>query len=287
MSLEQLFGGPEQISLESLDRQHRIISLESTNLSQTLSAVTDRLPGFLVDVKHFITNTMNPFASTTGLVNSHTLEARLRNVDFLLVAGLAVDTPPGFRAKWLDYIQALNQGQAVLDIFQATALKPFETWLGTLINSPDLLRSVGSAPSLMRYKAPDLDGIKAAMAKCFDPKSGDVSATVGDVVSRSADIPVVTRQLNDINSRFATIDRKVLIRQVTAITELLDALIAGIKEDPEGLPVSGATLKTLTEMTFNMAREVEFYSAHAYAVESFTQSVKDSYKRLEKVAALK
>ena len=123
MSLEQLFGGPEQISLESLDRQHRIISLESTNLSQTLSAVTDRLPGFLVDVKHFITNTMNPFASTTGLVNSHTLEARLRNVDFLLVAGLAVDTPPGFRAKWLDYIQALNQGQAVLDIFQATDRK--------------------------------------------------------------------------------------------------------------------------------------------------------------------
>jgi len=40
-------------------------------------------------------------------------------------------------------------------------------------------------------------------------------------------------------------------------------------------------LKQLTDLTYFMAREVEFYSTVGYFLQAFTTSVNDSYKGLE------
>jgi len=277
-----LFATDEQVTFESLSHQRTVIGLEALNVSQTLNAFTGRLPEFLDGAKQFIAGVLSPASPKPQLVDSRKLEHLMRDVDYVSAAPLRVFVPVGFNTTWLQYIELLAQAQKVLDDLQKGLLKPFETWIGTLLMRPDALRAVSFTPDLARYKAPDLDGLKQAFANSFD-KSGKTESTYGAVIKRHGDLPMVTRNLNDVNGKYASINRKELLKQVTDISVLLDKLITNIKEDPETYQVSGPVLKQLTDLTYFMAREVEFYSTVGYFLQAFTTSVDDSYKNLTNI----
>jgi hypothetical protein len=269
------------VTLESLSHQRTVIGLESAGLSQAMSAAVNKLPHFLEDVKKFITSRLNPFSSNITLVDSRKLEARFRTIDYVSASNLGVFVPAGFNGNWLDYIQVLNKSQKVLDNLRDGLLKPFEVYVAQLLNSPEHLRDNSIMPQLARYKSPDFKGLDKEFSTFFN-KTQSTESTYGEVVKRHADLPLITRDLNEVNTRFASIDRTVLIKQVTSISDLLGMLINNIKESREEYVVSGTTMKALTDLTFFMAHEVEYYTTHGYFLDTFSLSVKDSYKRLER-----
>lgn len=277
-----LFATDEQVTFESLSHQRTVIGLEAMTLSQTLNASTNRLPEFLAGAKQFIAGMFSPSSPKPQLVDSRKLEREIRDVDYVSAAPLRVFVPAGFNTTWLQYIELLAQSQRVLDDLQRGLLKPFETWISTLLMRPDTLRAVSFTPDLARYKAPDLDALKENFAASFD-KSGKTESTYGAVIKRHADLPLVTRNLNDVNSHYGAINRRDLLKQVNDISALLDKLLHNMKEDPETYQISGPVLKQLTDLTYFMAREVEFYSTVGYFLQAFTVSVDDSYKNLERI----
>lgn len=280
--MNELFDQPATVSLEDLMHQRTVLSLESGVLSQTLSATTDRLPRFLADVKQFVADRLSLHKSNIDLVDSRKLESRFKTLDYVSASNLGVFVPAGFTGTWLDYIQVLQRSQKTLDVLRDGLLKPFENYVSMLLTTPDHLRDNSVHPQLARYKSPDIEGLKKSFKEHFSAKTQETESTYGEVVKRHADLPLVTRDLNEVNTSFARIDRTVLHKQVTSISDMLGQLILNFKEDPENYVVSGVTLKALTDLTYFMAQEVEYYSTHGHFLDNFTVSVKDSYKRLEK-----
>lgn len=268
------------ISLEDLNHQRVVIGLESSVISQTLSATASKLPRFLDEIKGFVQSKLNPFKHSIDLVDSRVIEEKFRQIDYIQASNLGVVVPVGFKGTWLDYVAVLADSQKVVSSMRDGLLKPFETYIAELLNNPDHLRSNSVNPQLARYKSNTMEPLKVEFAK-FIGNGSKTEASYGDVVKRHNDLPLVTRGLNDINTAFASIDRSVLIKQVTSISDLLDRLITNIKEEPEAYVISGACLKSLTDLTYFMAREVEYYTTHGYFLETFTLSVKDSYAMLK------
>lgn len=278
--MKYLLDEINSISLEDLNHQRVVIGLESVGASQTLSASASKLPRFLDEIKGFVLSKLNPFKHSVDLVDSRVIEEKFRQIDYIQASNLGVVVPVGFKGTWLDYVAVLGDSQKVVSAMRDGLLKPFEVFLAEMLNSPDQLRSNTINPQLARYKSNTMEPLKIEFAK-FISNGSKTEATYGDVVKRHNDLPLVTRNLNDINTAFASIDRSVLIKQVTSISDLLDKLITNIKEDPETYVISGTCLKSLTDLTYFMAREVEYYTTHGYFLETFTLSVKDSYAMLK------
>jgi hypothetical protein len=279
--MKKHFSTEDVITLEGLDRQRTTISLESNNPSEVLSANPNKLPGFLADIKNFVLTRLNPFKHHIDLVDSRFIEEKFRNIDYIQASQLGVITPVGFKGTWLNYMAVLAESQAQVTNLQTGLLKPFELYLSELLNTPDHLRANSVGSQLAKFKPNKPSVLKAKFAG-FIGTGGSTESTYGEVVKRHADLPLVTRELNEINTRFASIDRTVLIKQVNSVSGMLDTLIGHIKEDPETYVISGACLKALTDLTYYMAEEVEFYTIHGYFLETFTLSVKDSYAMLKK-----
>lgn len=275
------FFPAEEITMESLERNARVISMESGLVSQTLKATPSRLPAFVEDVKQFLKRHLNPFSVSVKQVDGRRLEALLRTNDYLKVSNLGVFIPTGFQGKWLDYVKLLSTSQQSINVLNNELLIPFEQFLSTVLTSSDRLKNLSVPQALMRYKEADTEALGREFAKFFG-NSGNTEATFGDVVERNADLAEVTRGLNETNVQFAHIDRKILLKRVENITEMLDLLMNNIKQYPDEYQISGPTVQTLSALTLAMARQVEYYTVHGYFLEAFTTAVADSYKRLEK-----
>jgi hypothetical protein len=277
--MKKHFVSDEAVSLEGLDRQRNVISMESAGPSQVMSASASRLSGFLGDIKNFVMTKLNPFKHHIDLVDSRWLEDKFKNIDYVQASQLGVVTPVGFKGNWLGYIQVLAESQAHVSNLQTGLLKPFEMHLSDLLNNPEHLRANSVPQTLAKFKPNQPNQLKEKFSK-FIGVGGSTESTYGDVVKRHGELPTVTHALNEVNTLFASIDRSVLIKQVNSISTMLETLTNNIEADPDNYVISGACLKALTDLTFFMATEIDFYTVHGYFLETFTLSVKDSYNML-------
>lgn len=270
----------QQVTMESLTRQHTVIAMEAVGLSQMFNAGLAKLPSFLGNFRSFLTHTMNPFAPEYVTLNDSKLRRRLDESDYVTLSPLRVVVPEGFKGYWLDYLALMTESAKPLVSMQSSLLKPFEMWIAAALNAPDSLKSLAAPHSLNGFKAPDIDRLSKLHAGFF---SGSQStSTYGKVFKRNADVPVLTRDLNELTARFAAIPRKEIIKQVESIVDLLSQLLENAKADPETYRISGPNLKLIADMTYYVAREVEYYAIYGYQLNDFSRAVNDSYKALEK-----
>ena len=269
----------EDVTLESLEQQLRVISLESVADSQVLRAETTRLPRFINDVKVFIKRRLNPFSVSPKTIDGRKLEMAIRGQMITRVAPLGVFVPSGFKGKWLPYIELLEKSQKVNDNLYHGLLIPFEKYLASVLTNSDRLKDLSIPAELSKYQSSDTVELNKEFAAFFD-NSNSTEATFGDVVDRLTDIPTITRNLNNVNVEFAKIDRRALLQRVENVTDMLDSLIENIKNHASEYEMSATAVRTVSDLSMYMAREVEFYTIHGYFLESFTTSVDDSYKRL-------
>ncbi len=269
----------DDVTLESLAQQLRVISLESSNDTQLLKAETARMPRFINDIKSFITRRLNPFSVDVRTVDSRKLEAAVRGQLFTKISSLGVFVPSGFEGKWLPYIALLDKSQSSVNGLYFDLLIPFEKYLAAVLTTAESLKDLSIPTPLARYKSADTAELSKEFAKFFGAGNG-TEAVLGDVIERLPDIPTVTRDLNAVNVEFAKIDRRALLKRVENITDLLDKLIDNIKNHPDEYQMSATSVKIISELALYMAREVEYYTIHGYFLEAFTTSVDDSYKRL-------
>lgn len=269
----------DAVTLESLEQQIRVISLESVSDTQMLKAETGRLPRFISDVKSFITRHLNPFSVSVKTVDARKLDTLTRGQLYTKLAALGVFVPSGFTGKWLPYIELLAKSQQTVNNLYHGLLIPFEKYLASVLTNAEALKNLSVPSELARYKASDTVELSKEFAAFFG-KSNSTEATFGDVAERIADIQTVARNLNEVNLEFAKIDRRALLKRVENITEMLDGLVSNIKQYPDEYAMSASSVKLISDLSLFMAREVEYYTIHGYFLEAFTTSVDDSFKRL-------
>lgn len=276
----ELFGDESEVSFESLTHQHNVISLEALNVSQMFEVNQSKLPRFLDDTVRYIKNRLNIFSPSVVNVDERKLLPYLKQVDYVTMMPLRVVTLERFSSTWMDYTALLGNAHVKVMVIQKELLTPFETFLGTSLNNPDHMKSIGNLANLPKRANKGYDDIAKGFNAAFQGKLS-THLTYGDVVKRHADVTPVCIGLNNLNNDFSTLSRSNLIKQVNRISELLSIITEKMKNgDNEAM--SGNFTKALGDLTYAVAQDVEFYTTYGYRLESFTKSLKDSVDQLVK-----
>lgn len=270
----------DEISFESLVHQHNVISLEAITVSQMFNASQGKLGRFLGDTVRYLKNRLSIFSPTIYNVDERKLMKLTKTVDFASMMPMRVVGLDRFSSTWVDYTTLLGRCHEQVMPLQKDLLSPFETFLGMVLNSPEHMRSLGSIDQLPKRPHKPYDELSKAFEQSFKGRP-NTQLTYGDVVGRHADVEQTATGLNNLNNDFATLSRSKLVAQVGKISDLLGLLNNKIKSgDNESM--SGPFAKSLSDLTFAVAQDVEFYSVYGYRLETFTKSVDDSFKLLVK-----
>lgn len=267
-----------EVTLESLDSQHTVISLEAMTLSQVFEVNQSKLPRFLNDTMRFLKNKLSIFSPSVLNVDDRKLAPYLKTIDYATLMPLRVITLEKFNSTWLDYTNLLAKAHTEVMPIQTDLLKPFETFLGVTLNNPENMKSIANIASLPKRNNKDYVGLNGEFGKAFSGRPG-AHLTYGEVVQRNADVATVVIGINNLNQDFAKLHRNDLIKNVNRISELLGLLMQKM-HNKENEMMSGAFTKSLSDLTYAVAQDVEFYTTYGYRLESFTVSLKDSINQL-------
>lgn len=268
-------------SMESILNARDVITMEASLPSFHFQALTSRLPLFVADVKAFVSNILQMSNFSEAVLKVNEFEKTLNKVNYLTLSDIIVYVPPGMDVTWLEYVEALAEAQAVVNRLREDTLDPTLRYVAQLLTQPETMRSVRGVPADVVLH--DLKKIKDKISDCYGKNSSETKVPFGKVFKRNSDMVSAMDKLNTINEEMAKINKQEIMDTVNEITAALDKLLIRMKNDPDTYRMTGITMRDMAEFTTNVAREIEFYAAHAFMVQSATQAMQDSKQRIEEV----
>ncbi len=270
------------MSIASIQRQERMISLESGTLSSTFTAVTDRLPGFVAEVNGFLKGLFElEKVKTNPLLGNRHAVSLVSKTQYTTLMPLPVSTPPGLSVSYDVLVKALEESEEVATALLKETLQPFNRWLALNVASPERLQSLNGY--IDGVKLHDVDRVTESLKACFKNPSSNTSVSFGEAFRRSSDFASVANDLNKINDAASRATPQEVRELIKKITGNLDLLIKRVQNDPENYKPSGPVIKALSTQALAMAKECEFYSVFQYQLKSTIQAFKDSEDSLSKV----
>lgn len=271
------------MNIEQIDLQGRTIALEAMQPSQVLSAVTDRLPGFVSDITQFfrqqasgMRNPTLPFTVDRGVIK------KVGESDYRHLRQLSAHVPPGLSITYLDYLGVLDTGMDFSDALLPETVSGFNKWLGLMLSSPERLSSFSGVGDIRDVRLHDTEAVKELVGDSFNKRSSTTEVKFGDVVRRAADWKAVAEQTDALATRINKRNPKDVIDGVEELTTRLDTLLERLQEDPDTYALSGRTLKEIAELSRRVAGEIEFYSVLEVEARTFVTAIDETQQSLKK-----
>lgn len=265
------------VSLEELEKLSRVISMEAGVQSNLTFDPKRRFDQFFNRAGLFFKNIQTPILNAMKLTPVD-INRVVAGVGFVEAANKNVIVPEGFIGQWLPYSQTLKEtmNKATKVEFMVRSLNDT---LGRLLNDPEQLKSLSGTG----HQGPSTLGLDEAMRTIgttyFDGRSNHITRTLGSVVERSADIPAVHNNINDITAMDKAHPAKRATAAVERTMSLAESLLPYVNSDAG---VSKAVTQELIDLTLQIAREMEAYGVLLFRVRQFSEAMKDSIKELKK-----
>lgn len=269
------------VTMESINNDCDLIAMEASLPSFHFQALTSRLPMFVADVKAFVGNILQMSNFTDVIISRQDFERVLNKVNYLALSDVVVYVPPGMNVTWEKYLDAVTESQLVVNRLREDTLDPTLRFVAQLLSQPESMQSLRGVPADIVIH--DLKKIKDTIAKCYGSNSSETKTSFGKVFKRNNDVVAALERLNGINEDMAKINKTEIVETVNEISSALDKLIIRMKADPEVYKMTGITMKDLAIFTTNVAREIEYFAAHCYTVQSATTAMQDTKERIEYV----
>ena len=198
------------------------------------------------------------------------------------LAPLSVFVPEGLDATYKDYIARLDVSVDHIKHIIDDVLAPFTTYLSQLITNRDQVFNTASMDSLFSKLEEGRKNAHASIGECFKQGSTRTEVKYGDAVKRNADWEEVLHNSDHISTEMNRIDRKQLARKVKECSDLLEIVIAKIKRG-ELDNAADAVVQNLSNGTYQVASEVEFFSVTYYRVDALCKSIKATTEKIENI----
>lgn len=265
----------------SLEAQRKLINVEAVSQENLLKAIPQRLPGFVASVKDFISGILGADAPLVSTFSpDRQMNDTLRKHTYANLMYLKVYVPAGLKVTYLQYLSVLSKGQDVVDRMLNDTLAPAQVWIGHLLTDPSKLKSILGDKSFKDIYFPDLEKLKKANAACFDARSVHTTVSFDDALKSNREWDEVSRQLVNLQTRYNAVSRKAIIDATTDLVESFDKLLHHVETEPELYQMSGANLKALSEVAYQLAQIVEFYSVHSYQLMQLSNAIIDTQKHV-------
>lgn len=268
---------------QELTTLNESISLEARDTNFIFSRVKDTFPSFYSKATAFIATVFKKdIPNDFTQFNINKISKYLRKAPYQDIRSEMVIVPLGLKADYLTYMNALSKFQDDLDLLMDDVLVPFERMLALILSDTSAIashRDIGRK-AMDKISKRSIKDRTAILSSMFDKKNNEF-ATYGSVISRNNDWANIVINMNFLTDRYARLNLSDIQEMVGTISSHLNILIGLLNEDPETYKPSGISIKSLTDVTYNLAKEIEYLAVHGYQLEYLETSIEDAVRVLK------
>lgn len=271
--------------LDELRRQRDIISLEAVSGEAAHKQALSRLGAYLKGVMHSIhMHTLAPLKKIFAKRDVAAEGRLIAKIPYNEIRHLPVVGLRGQRVDFLTIAKNLSRCAVLFNTLERDVLMPFSSWLANRLANPSSLAALTGGIVIPGYKPHDLKGLNEEFVSFFDPEESQPTRKIpyGMAFRRNADWEPLADEMGTLEQALVINEQHKRMRGlVDSINELLDKLITRIEEDSEEYKVSAPTLQSLAEVTYTIAKEMEFYSMITHRTVALSEAVRETQQACE------
>lgn len=239
----------------------------------------------LVNGFQALVNTIKPKETVMALtVKEAVLLKRVEQITYINLSDLMLPVPEGMQTKYLTYIaileDAIEYAQGI-----ATNLEEFTKWVAKIITNASMRNDTARHDNRWRKMQDEREVRYKAIGSCFGITNND-KLKYSKLLDRNADWHEVINRAHGLTKAINKIDRTELLKQSKHVQSLLEKVLETSKRNGFDA-TSPEVLASLSEGSFQIASELEFYSVVFYRTSTFLNRLEVAIATLDKSTSLK
>lgn len=263
--------------------QRDVMALESNLTSTAMSNLSSLVTSFT----DFVSTTAGFSISTTAGVialnsNQRDFLAKVEKLNFRDLELLTAYVPEGMNEKYANYVSALNPSAEYCAENTLALLNTLSTYVANLINNNHALLDTHSFVAKLAKHEKERADLNAEVGKCFAKGSSIAQRKIGNVIDRNADWKLVFEEITLMNRTIDSVDKNKIYKKMNEINELLEVFKRKFNNG-EIKEVSNEVSQNLSNLLYQAASELEFFSVTFFRVLAFTTSVNRTTEYVQKM----
>lgn len=208
---------------------------------------------------------------------------------YLSIGDVSVYAPVGLKVSYMEYITALEKALPYLLDIEEGLLIPTSQTLGAYLNNPMTLLSKSGVKISGKLTATDVDDVIKPISACFDPTEKSDTVKYKQAFRRNGEINDAGQRLLQLQDNINRIDNAAIERRVRGLFDNAKALSDAMNNDEafeevRYNDVSKRVTKQLSEVLYQAAKWVEFFSVFQYQITVLSEAMADTEKKLKKLS---
>jgi len=265
--------------LDQLRHQSAVISLEAASGDNAVLSAISRLPNFFTAAQ---TTFQKLLGANSGIGPIMLGFWRSNNpADYAQMRHMEIAIPPGLAVDYLTYVEQLEKIAKEAIHVRPHVIEPFAAWLGERLGNPASLSAITPNLSIPGLKLLTIDKYQKQLDKCFSANARAESVTTyAKVIQRNADWTKVNDLYNSIGGLFSENEHAAIVRSVNDMSELLGQLTVRVEQNRELYKLSAAALTSLSNTTYAVAQQLEFYGLLRFRHVELGKALADADQKL-------
>lgn len=268
-----------------LERNAASLEFDAAGLRSIGENLVKNLSLYVRNMSIFLNNKLSGLKGEfVGFTQNTTVSKYVEKTNYINLAEVALPIPTGLNTDMLEYLEALEANQSIVDKIMTESFDPAYKWFSLLLASPENLSSVDplNAAKINLFKEP-IEKAKQGIANCFIKNDRVEYMRYGDLYKRNADYVKTQHEMAELSDRMAKNSPASIRKKVEQICEVLDRLALRIKQDPNVYATNGIKANLISEVAYSLAVIGEFYASHFFLMQTTIAVMTDTNDRLSKI----
>lgn len=271
----------QNISIENLQALNNFISVETVEALNTSSPAMTKLAELVTDTGNYVKSRLN--ALTVFFSNKEqypNIKRFVENNKFMDSNKVYVVIPEGFKGNLSEYSTLLLKIQnEFIDNFIADFITPYDSYISKLINNPTLLESINYKHNA---KIKDTSGYTKALAK-FNSMAVTREETLGKCFSNMKQFELMVENTISLLKEQERNNVANIKEAIIRLDQKLNILANTITDNSNNINIKASVVKTLSDLTLELAKQTEFVAVVFTLINSFIGSVNYTEERFKDV----
>lgn len=262
------------------------ISNEAVLELNSQSAPIAKLVELKAATKDFITSAFSSIASFFG-PKAHKPEDALayykwfaENMNYMDVKDILLNVPMGFQGNMVEYTKAVTI--ALVEVNKRLVpdlVKPFDIYVGKLINQPILLETHSFKHAI---KMSDIEKYKASLGKFVSARKHN-QLPIGKIYNRIKEFDEHREVLINLFHLSKTTNVNEVQEAVNELNTKLDVLIGMLSDQTNNINPTAKVVNDLADLTLDLAKKVEFFAVVDNLTGTLQSSALDNVDLLKRI----
>ena len=252
-----------QPTLKDLHLQCQFVALEQVNENYSTSKSVSKFSSMVDTAKTFTANLLNPITAYFGSrgLNPHkeaeTILAFTEKAKYPELKRYQVPCIEGFNGNLADYTKALVEANDKAVYIETNVVKPFNVFVGQLINNPALLNSLTHNHKINLV---EIDKFKKELAKHYKPTGKNIVIDFHKAFGNMKQVKEYAENMKELVDYQQSAHVASLKESVKILNDNLGHLSDLMRSNQNNQLVNSRIMQTLSSLIYSVAEQVEFYA---------------------------